>query len=43
VKMLVAGFYPIPIQISLLVIAVVLGAAIAASLAFPKKANVETG
>lgn len=37
VKMLVAGFYPIPIHISLLVIAVVLGGAVAASLAFPKK------
>jgi tellurite resistance protein TerC len=37
VKMLVAGFYIIPIHISLLVIAVVLGAAIGASVAFPKK------
>jgi tellurite resistance protein TerC len=37
VKMLVAGFYPIPIHVSLLVIGVVLGAAIGLSLAFPKK------
>ena len=36
VKMLVAGFYPIPIHISLIVIAVVLGGAIGASLAFPR-------
>jgi tellurite resistance protein TerC len=37
VKMLVASVYIIPIHISLLVIAVVLGAAIGASVAFPKK------
>jgi tellurite resistance protein TerC len=37
VKMLVAGFYPIPIHISLIVIAVVLGGVIGASLAFPRK------
>jgi hypothetical protein len=35
--MLVAGFYPIPIHISLLVIALVLGGAVGASLAFPRK------
>ena len=37
VKMLIASVYIIPVHISLMVIALVLGAAIAASLAFPRK------
>jgi tellurite resistance protein TerC len=37
VKMLVAGVYEIPIHVSLLVIAVILGASVVASIAFPRK------